>query len=133
MADGFPIALIGNEDYASEEAAWEILLAYNRRTTKRQSNDAGETWRNQPDANDRCKPIFEVDLDCGLGAVARGNVAPIVEAICVVLRMRIVPVSLFGTFWGIAAALWQARQKKIGKLEIARRQYMPMLVRGAGP
>jgi hypothetical protein len=31
--------------------------------------------------------------------------------------LRIVPVSLFGTFWGVAAALWQARQKKIGKRE----------------
>lgn len=30
---------------------------------------------------------------------------------------RIVPISLFGTFWGIAPALWQARQKKIGKRE----------------
>jgi len=31
--------------------------------------------------------------------------------------LRIVPVSLFGAFWGIAAALWQARQKGIGKRE----------------
>ena len=31
--------------------------------------------------------------------------------------MRIVPVSLFGTFWAAAAALWRARQKEIGKRE----------------
>jgi hypothetical protein len=31
--------------------------------------------------------------------------------------MRLVFVSLFGTLWGVAAALWQARQKKIGKRE----------------
>jgi hypothetical protein len=31
--------------------------------------------------------------------------------------MRIVPVSLFGTFWASAAALWRARQKEIEKRE----------------
>ena len=80
MADALPIARIGNEDNATEGAGCEILQAYNRRTGKWPRAPV-ETWRKQPDANDRCKPIVEVDLDCGRGDVARSNIAPVMEAL----------------------------------------------------
>jgi hypothetical protein len=125
LTDSLPIALIGNEDYASEEATWEILLAYNRRTTQYNltlpAKPGGTNPMRMAGVNQSLKWIWIAGMVLWLAAMffllwkqynagcACGHLSSD--------YLRIVPVSLFGTFWGISAALWQARQKKIGKRE----------------
>ena len=120
------MALIGNEDYASEEAAWEILLAYNRRTTQCNLTTLAKPGGTNPmqmtGVNQSLKWIWIAGLVLWLAAMFFLLLKQYNAGMCACGHLssdylRIVPVSLFGAFWGIAAALWQARQKGIGRRE----------------